>query len=77
MWRWYSCLGRRGSGNTRYSGELMARQQEIQCSRRVWPPVLSSTFQYSFLENPPDRILAGHSLQGHKVLGIMQATLVH
>ena len=25
MWKWYSCLGCRGSGNTRYSGELAAR----------------------------------------------------
>ena len=27
--RWYSCLGYRGSGSTRYSGELVAREQEI------------------------------------------------
>ena len=25
VWRWYSCLGCRGSGSTRYSGELAAR----------------------------------------------------
>ena len=25
MWRWGSCLGRMGSGITRYSGELVAR----------------------------------------------------
>ena len=25
VWRWYRCLGCRGSGNTRYSGELVAR----------------------------------------------------
>ena len=25
VWRWCSCLGRRGSGSTRYSGELAAR----------------------------------------------------
>ena len=25
LWRWCSCLGRRGSGRTRYSGELVAR----------------------------------------------------
>ena len=25
LWRWCSCLGRRGSGSTRYSGELAAR----------------------------------------------------
>ena len=25
VWKWCSCLGHRGSGSTRYSGELMAR----------------------------------------------------
>ena len=25
VWRWYSCLGSRGPGSTRYSGELVAR----------------------------------------------------
>ena len=25
VWRWCSCLGHRGSGSTRYSGELVAR----------------------------------------------------
>ena len=25
VWRWYSCLGPRGSGNTSYSGMLAAR----------------------------------------------------
>ena len=39
--RWCSCLGLRGSAGTRYSGELAARPQEIQCSTRVsnhyWP----------------------------------------
>ena len=28
-------------------------QQEIQCSRRVWQPVLANTLQDSCLENPP------------------------
>ena len=28
-------------------------QQEIQCSRRVWQPVLAHTLLYSCLENPP------------------------
>ena len=27
-------------------------QQEIQCSRRVWQPVLANTLQCSCLENP-------------------------
>ena len=26
VWRWCSCLGCRGSGSTRYSGELAARE---------------------------------------------------
>ena len=26
MWRWCSCLGHKGSGSTRYSGELVARE---------------------------------------------------
>ena len=30
-------------------------KQEIQFSRRVWPPVLANTLQYSCLENPSDR----------------------
>jgi len=25
VWRWYSCLGNRGPGSNRYSGELVAR----------------------------------------------------
>ena len=30
-------------------------QQEIECSRRVWKPVLANTLQYSCLESPPIR----------------------
>ena len=30
-------------------------QQEIGCSRRVWQLVMGNIFQYSCLENPPDR----------------------
>ena len=30
-------------------------RQEIECSRRVWQPVLASTLQYFSLEKPPDR----------------------
>ena len=52
VWRWCSCLGRRGSGSTRYSRELVARAAEEGCSRRVWQPVLANTLQYSCLENP-------------------------
>ena len=25
VWRWFCCLGLRGSGSTRYSGQLVAR----------------------------------------------------
>ena len=30
------------------------RQWEIECSRRVWQPVLDNMLQYSFLEYPTD-----------------------
>ena len=46
--KWYSCLGCRGSGNTRYSRELADRAQEIQCSRRAWQSVLANMLQYSY-----------------------------
>ena len=38
-------------------------QQEIQCSRKVWRPVLANTLQYSCLEKLPlwQRSLLGHS----------------
>ena len=44
-------------------------QQEIQCSRRVWQPILANSLQCSCLENCPpwQRRLAGHSLQGRRV----------
>ena len=29
VWSWHSCLDCRDSGSTRYSGELVTRQQEI------------------------------------------------
>ena len=35
VWRWYSCLGRRGSGSTGYSGELEAMAAGNICSRKV------------------------------------------
>ena len=54
MWRWCSTLNCRGSGSIRYSGGWRPGQQEIQCSRRVWRPVLTNMLQYSCLENPPD-----------------------
>ena len=33
-------------------GSWQLGQQEIQCSRRVWQPVLANTLQYSCLEKP-------------------------
>ena len=36
-------------------GSWRPEQQEIQCSRMVWQPVLANTLQCSCLENPPDR----------------------
>ena len=42
-------------GFWQHHGSWRLGQQEIQCSRGVWQPVLASTFQYFCLENPPDR----------------------
>ena len=52
-------------------------QQEIQCSKRVWQPLLANTVQYSCLENPlSDREgLAGHSLHCRKESDRIEATL--
>ena len=71
MWKWCSCLGCRGSGSTRYSGELAARIVEIKCSRRAWQPVLANTLHYSCLEKSLSdrearqatvcRVLKGHT----------------
>ena len=61
--------------------ELAARAAGIQCSRRVWQPVLANTLHYSCLENPPpwQRSLAGYSLRsvqlGRKELDTTKATL--
>ena len=56
-------------------GSWQVGQQEIQCSRRVWQPVLANTLQYSCLKNPRQRGLAGHSLQGLKESDTTKATL--
>ena len=51
VWRWCSCLGRRGSGSTRSSGELAAR-----AAGNIVQPAGASTLQCSCLESPlPDR----------------------
>ena len=34
-------------------GNWQLGKQEIQCSRRVWQPILAHMLQYSCLENPP------------------------
>ena len=55
VWRWYSCLGHRGSGSTRYSGGLASRvvgnivlKKGMATSIGQYPPV--------FLPGePPDR----------------------
>ena len=70
VWRWCSCLGRRGSGSTRYSAGWQLGQQEIQCSRGIWQ---TSIGQYTPVSLPGEptlwqRGLAGHCLQGRKEL---------
>ena len=43
-------------------------QQEIECSRRVWQPGLTITFQYPCLEKPfSDRSVAGQSTGSQRV----------
>ena len=49
-------------------GSWQLGQQEPQCSRRLWQPVLANTLQYSCLEKPPTEKTAGHSPQGRKEL---------
>ena len=60
VWRWCSCLGRRGSGSTRYSGGWQRGQQEICCSwygNQCWP-ISSSILAW---RTPLwQRYLAGH-----------------
>ena len=76
VWRWCSCLGCRDSGSTRYSGEMTAR---IAGNIVLWKGMATSIGQYTpvFLpgENPRERSLAGHILQGCKELDRTIATL--
>ena len=44
-------------------------QQEIECSRRVWQPVLANTLQYACLENPSDREVWQATVQGQLRVG--------
>ena len=59
-------------------GSWWLRQKEIQCSRRVWQPVLADMLQYSCLENPFPDIEAwktARSLQGCKEPDMTEASL--
>ena len=44
VWRWCSCLGRRGSGSARYSGELAAREAG---NIVLWKGMSTSVGQYA------------------------------
>ena len=52
VWRWWAArvAGVLAAPGAQESWQL--GQQEIQCSRRIWQPVLANTLQYSCLENP-------------------------
>ena len=51
-------------------------QQELYCSRRGWKPVLANTLPSILAQRTPwQRSLAGHSLQGHKMLDTTKVTL--
>ena len=49
LWRWSSCLGHRGSGITRYSGELAVRA----AGKMIWQTVLANMHQVFFSREPP------------------------
>ena len=44
-------------------------QQEIECSRRVWQPVLANTVQYSCLDSPPVRKTGRPQYTGSQRIG--------
>ena len=59
VWRWFSCLGHRGSGSTRYSGELAARaagnivlQKDMAISIGQYGPLFLPGEPPSLTENP-------------------------
>ena len=77
MWRQCSCLGRRGSGSTRYSGELAARAAGNTVLQKG---MATSIGQYTpaFLPGEPhprQRSLVGHRPQGRKESDTTEATL--
>jgi len=86
-WKTSACPsdGRCGGGTAAWVAGILAApgtqgswqlgQQEIQYSRGVWQPVLANKLQYSSLENPTDRSLAGHSPQGCQELDMTKVTL--
>ena len=49
VWRWCSCLGLRGSGSTRYSGELVARAEG---NIVLWKGMATSIGQYAPVSLP-------------------------
>ena len=78
VWRWCSCLGHRGSGSSRCSGELAARaagntvlQKGMVTSIGQYAPVLLPGEAPSLTEKP----LEGHSPQGYKELHMTEVTL--
>ena len=78
LWRWCSCLGCRGSGTQGTQGAWQLGQQEIQCSRRVWQPVLANTLQYAVAAKSLQSCLTlcdpmDGSPTGSPVPGILQA----
>ena len=68
-------LGSQGFWQHQVLGGWRLAQQEIQCSRSVRQTVLANMLQYSCLENPRQRNLAGYSLQGRKVSDTTGVTL--
>ena len=54
VWRWCSCLGRRGSGSTRYAGALEARAAG---NIVLWKAMATSIGQYAPVFLPGDHHL--------------------
>ena len=58
VWRWCSCLGCRGSGNTGCSRELAARGagSMVEAGKRIWQPTLATILAWRTpLTEKPDR----------------------
>jgi len=72
VWRWCICLSRRGSGSTRYSGELVARvpgnivlQKGMATSIGQYTPVFLSGEPLSLTEKPGRPQSIGSQRVGH------------